>query len=87
MDFVACWYNFHWCVGLILRVNELQLEDDVKFICPQPRMAHYYHFVTCLHEQDDICTVPQKQIICVIDSSTSPSGRIYKLFRLKSENN
>ena len=31
MDFVACWYNFHWSVGLILRVNEPKLEDDVKF--------------------------------------------------------
>ena len=46
MNFVACWYNFHRCVGLILRVNEPQLEDDVKFICPQPRIAHYYHFVS-----------------------------------------
>ena len=49
MDFVACWYNFHWCVGLILRVNESQLEDNVKSIlpvCPQPHMAHHYHFVS-----------------------------------------
>ena len=46
MDFVACWYNFHWCVGLILWVNEPQLEDNVKFICPQPHMAHHYHFVS-----------------------------------------
>ena len=46
MDFVACWYNLHWCVGLILRVNEPQLEDDVKFICPQPHMPHHYHFVS-----------------------------------------
>ena len=46
MDFVACWYNFHWCVGLILRVNEPQLEDDVKFICPQPHLAHHYYFVS-----------------------------------------
>ena len=45
MDFVACWYNWHWCVGLILRVNEPQLEDD-KFICPQPHMVHHYHFVS-----------------------------------------
>ena len=46
MNFVACWDNFHWCVSLILRVNEPQLEDDVKFICPQPHMAHHYHFVS-----------------------------------------
>ena len=45
MDFLACWYNWHWCVGLILRVNEPQLEDD-KFICPQPHMVYHYHFVS-----------------------------------------
>ena len=84
MDFVACWYNFHWCVGLILWVNEPQLEDDVKFICPQPHMAHHYHFVS-LSKMTFVLFL-KKQIICAIDSSTSPSGRIYKLSRLKSEN-
>ena len=32
-------------VGLILSVNEPQLEVDVKFMCPQPHMAHHYHFI------------------------------------------
>ena len=34
MDFVACWYNFHGWVGLVLSVNEPQLEVDVKFMYP-----------------------------------------------------
>ena len=46
MDFLACWYNFHWWVGLILRVNEPQLEVNVKFMCPQPHMAHQHHFIS-----------------------------------------
>ena len=44
MDFVECWCNFHCWVGLILSVNEPQLKVDVKFMCPQPHMAHHHHF-------------------------------------------
>ena len=44
MDFVACWYNFHCLVGLILSVTEPELEVDVKFMCPLPHMAHHHHF-------------------------------------------
>ena len=32
IGFVACWYKCHWWVGLILSVNEPQLEVDVKFM-------------------------------------------------------
>ena len=46
MDFVACWYNFHWWVSLILSGNELQLEVDIKFMCPQLHMAHHNHFIS-----------------------------------------
>ena len=46
MDFVACWYNFCWWVGLILSVNEPQLEVDVKFMCPQTHMAHQHHCIS-----------------------------------------
>ena len=46
MNFVACWYNFHWWLGLILSVNEPQLEVDVKFMCPQPHMAHHHHCIS-----------------------------------------
>ena len=46
MDFVACWHNFRWWVGLILRANESQLEVDVKFMCPQHHMAHHHHFIS-----------------------------------------
>ena len=44
---MACWYNFCciW-VGLILSVNEPQLDVDVKFLCPQPHMAHQRHFIS-----------------------------------------
>ena len=74
MDFVSCSYNFQWWVGLILSVNEPQLEVDVKFMCPQPHMVHQHHFISL----SKICTVPYYQIICAIDSpSTSLSGRIY----------
>ena len=45
MDFVACWNNFLWWVGLILSENEPQLEVDVKFMCPKPLMAHHHHFI------------------------------------------
>ena len=45
MDSVACWYNFHCWVGLILSVNEPQLEVDVKFMCPQPHMTHHHHLI------------------------------------------
>ena len=45
MDFEACWYNFHCWVGLILSVNKPQLVIDVKFMCPQPHMAYYHHFI------------------------------------------
>ena len=40
-----CSYNFHWWMGLILSVNEPQLEVDVKFMCPQPHLAHHHHFI------------------------------------------
>ena len=59
MDFVACWYNFHWLVGLILGVNEPQMEVDVKFMCPLPHIAHYHHFISL----SNICTVSYNQII------------------------
>ena len=48
MDFVACWYNFHWWVGLVLSVNEPQLEGDVKFMYPhRPSPSFFWP------EQDD----------------------------------
>ena len=45
MDFVACWYNSHWWVGFILSVNEPRLEVNVKFMSPQPHMAHHHHLI------------------------------------------
>ena len=42
MDFVACWYNFHWWVGLVLSINELLLEVDVKFMCPHGLSPSFY---------------------------------------------
>ena len=76
MNFVACWYNFHCWVGLILSVKP-QLEVDVKFIFPHGPSPSFY-----CPEQNDICTIPYNQIICTTDTpSTSFSGRIYKLSR------
>ena len=75
MDFVACWYNFHWWLGLILSVNESQLEVDVRFMCPHGPSPSFYW-----PEQDHNCTIPYNHIIFAIDpSSTSFNGRIYKL--------
>ena len=75
MDFVVFWYNFHCWLGLILSVNEPQLEVNVKFMCPHGPSPSFYW-----PEQDDICTIPYNQIIGTIDTpSTSFSGQIYKL--------
>ena len=85
MDFEACRYNFHWWVrvGLILSVNEPQPEVDVKFMCPHPTAPHGPSPSFYWLEQDGICTICYNQIICAIDTpSASPSGQIYKLFRL-----
>ena len=46
MDFVACWYNFHWWMGVILSANEPQLEVDVKFMPTQPYMTHQHNFIS-----------------------------------------
>ena len=61
MDFVACWYNFHWWVGPILSVNEPLLEVDGKFMCPQPHMAHYHHFI-------GLSKIPYNRISTIIAS-------------------
>jgi len=75
MEFEACWYNFHWWIGLILKLDENQLEADIKFMCPHGPSPSFYW-----PEQDDICTIPYNQIICSIDApSTSSSGRTYTL--------
>ena len=59
MDFVECWYNFHWWVGLILSVNEPQLEADVKFMSPQLYMAHQHHLI-CLNKMTFILFLTTK---------------------------
>ena len=43
-----CWYNYHLWVGLILSVNESQLEVNVKVMCPShvlsPSLCKYCIF-------------------------------------------
>ena len=69
MDFVACWYNFHWWMGLVLSVNEPQLEVDVKFMYPHGPSPSFFW-----PEQDDTCTIPYNQIICTIDTPFTSSS-------------
>ena len=78
MNFVACWYNFYRWVGLILSVNEPQLEVYVKFMRPHSPSPSFY-----CSEQDDICTIPYYQnYLRNWHSFYFMSGRIYKLSRL-----
>jgi len=52
MEFVTCWYNFYWNIGLILKLDENQLEADIKFMCPVGQSPSFYW-----PEQHDICTL------------------------------
>ena len=70
-DYVAVQYDDHWWIGLVTESNESQTEIKVRFMSPHgPRKTFFWPV------QDDICWVPQANIIRVLKplATTSISG-------------
>ena len=74
MTYVTCFYDSFWWVGLVTQVDLEQ--DDVKVQFIFPRGPHKtFNWL----ETEDSCYVSIKNILCQISSSTTTTGRTYKI--------
>ena len=65
-------YEQHWWVGIILEVDTEQDDAKVKFMHPAgPAWSFYWPDV------DDICFIPNIDILMKVDVPTTTSGRQY----------
>ena len=73
-DYIACKYDGRWWIGLILEVDTVQLDAQVKFMHP-PGPANTFFWPL----KDDVCWVPLQQIFCKIATPITATGRSYTI--------
>ena len=75
LDYVSCLYDNEWWVDIITNVGKEEEEDaQVKFMHPSsPSRSFQWPHV------DDICWVPNDNILCKIEIPMTPSGRFYSI--------
>ena len=72
LDYFTCLYEQRWWVGIILEVDTEQGDAKVKFMHPAgPARSFYWPDV------DDICFIPNIDILMKVDVPTTTSGRQY----------
>ena len=74
MTCVTCLYDSFWWLGLVTQVDVEQGNVKVQFMFP-----HGPHKTFNWPETEDSCYVPIKNILCQISSSTTTTGRTYKI--------
>lgn len=75
-DYVSVLYDDYWWIGLVETVDKETSEARVKFMTPHgPRKSFFWP------ARDDVCWVPQSNILKIISSlsATSHSGRTYQI--------
>ena len=72
LDFVSCYYDNYWWIGLILEKDDHQEDSHIKFMHPSgPSPSLVWPSF------EDICWLPNNPILCKIDSLTTKTGRSY----------
>ena len=72
LDFVSCYYDNYWWIGLILEKDDHQEDSRVKFMHPyRPSPSFVWPSF------EDICWVPNNHILCKIDSLTTKTDRSF----------
>ena len=75
MEFFACIYNKHWWIGIVLSINEVHKDAEIKFMKPPGPSAS---FIWPTFE--DICNIPYPDITCRIPCpKMHGQGRTYTL--------
>ena len=70
--FVSCLYNQHWWIGLVIEKDEHEEDLKIKFMHPHGPSPSFVW-----PSFEDICWVPNNEILCKIDSPSTKTGRSY----------
>ena len=69
LDFVSCYYDNYWWIGLVLEKDDHQEDSRIKFMHPHgPSPSFVWSSL------ENICWVPNKLILCKTDSLTTKTG-------------
>lgn len=72
--YVTCIYDSFWWVGLVRKMDKEQGDAEIDFMHPHgPRNTFNWP------ARDDTCYVPFKNILCVLKTPTTSTGRTYKI--------
>ena len=74
LDFVSCYYEEHWWIGLVLEKDEEQEDLRIKFMHPHGPSPSFVWPST-----EDLCWVLYNHILCKIDSPITTTGRSYTI--------
>ena len=83
--YIACVYDSDWFIGLVEEVCEEEGDVKVSFLHPKgpgrPKNCFFWP------STEDICYIPQTDILCNISAPkpSSKSARKYKIFSLDAE--
>ena len=72
LDFVSCYYDNYCWIGLVLGKDDHQEDSRIKFMHPDGASPSFVRF-----SFEDICWVPNHNILCRIDSLTTKTCRSY----------
>ena len=72
LNFVCCYYDNYWCIGLALGKDNHQQDSCIKFMHSHGTSPSFLW-----PSFKNIYWVPNNHILCKIDSLTTKTGRSY----------
>ena len=79
-EYVACYYNSGWWVGLVQDVNCDEKDVEIIFLHP-PGPSNSFTWA----KRKDVCLVPCMNVICKIRPPTTFTGQTYYLEKEDNE--
>ena len=79
-EYVACYYDSNWWVGLVQNVNCDEKDVEIIFLHP-PGPSNSFTWA----KRKDVCLVPCMNVICKIRPPTTFTGQTYYLEKEDNE--
>ena len=79
-SFTICLYDKEYWIGLVEEIDSAQKDIKVKFMHPKcPARSYFWPM------RDNVCWIPEEDILSTINAPTTATGRQYKLLAADEE--
>ena len=74
MEYVSCAYDGYWWIGIVVECDDNEKDRKIKFFHPHGPCKQF-----SWPQTDDVCWIPNNNIICKVNTPTTTSGRLYSI--------